>query len=380
MEALKQNRRPLTLVLNIPPHYREPIFRLIENCRECTWIFGENNTDIPSCPTSFMRNVTFLPIAKGKMNTWWLKGLSHLLRLNHKDIILTGEIKFLSSWYVMFRNRLLPKSKRARIYLWSHGWDGTERKLRRAVYRLYFGMADGLLLYGDHSRQIALREGIHPSKIQVIHNSLDHDNLVRIRESMHDNNTRAYFERWFGDVSRPTLAYIGRLSLVKKITQLLEAAALLKSQGRPCNIVIVGDGPDKEVLIHTVAALGLENEVHFCGAIYDFKESAPIVYNADACVSPGHVGLTAIHSLELGTPVITHYDMTAHAPEVEAITPGETGQLFDRDNVESLAKAISRQLDQNIMLGRDAVRRNCYKAIECWTPEWQIEKIIAALK
>ena len=37
------------------------------------------------------------------------------------------------------------------------------------------------------------------------------------------------------------------------------------------------------------------------------------------CVSPGNVGLTAIHSLTYGTPVLTHDNFNFQMPEAEAI-------------------------------------------------------------
>lgn len=382
METLRYPSKDLTLILNICPHYREPIFRLIEKNWDCRWIFGENKTDIPSCDTSFMHSVKTLPLTKGKVNTWWLKGLRRILHLSSsKDIIMTGEIKFLGSWYVMISNRLRPRSRRARIFLWSHGWNGTEKNVRNVFYRLYFGMADGLLLYGDHSRNIALKEGIDPSRIHVIHNSLDHDRFINIRHKMASGNSGAmFFRQWFENPSCPTLVYIGRLSLIKKLQQLFEAVAILKAKGRECNIAIIGEGPDKDTLLRTCSDLRLKNNIHFFGPIYDLTESAPIIYNSDICVSPGHIGLTAIHALELGTPVVTHSDFSAQAPEAETVIPGQTGQLFEKNNVEDLAKAISRQLDRNEAIGRDAVRNTCYEAIESWTPEWQLERFKTALE
>ena len=124
---------------------------------------------------------------------------------------------------------------------------------------------------------------------------------------------------------------------------------------------------------------GINDRIYFCGADYNVTTTAPVVYHAAMCVSPGHIGLTAIHSLELGTPVVTHSDLTSHAPEIESITDGENGQLFEKDNIQDLAKAISRQLDQNRLLGRDAVRNNCYRAVESWTPEWQINALKKAI-
>ena len=46
----------------------------------------------------------------------------------------------------------------------------------------------------------------------------------------------------------------------------------------------------------------------------------------DITVSPDKVGLTAIHSMAYGRPVITHDNMDRQGPEVEAVIPGRTDQ------------------------------------------------------
>ena len=44
---------------------------------------------------------------------------------------------------------------------------------------------------------------------------------------------------------------------------------------------------------------------HFQGAVFD-ESNSELIYHSDLCVSPGNVGLTAIHSLTYGVPVATH--------------------------------------------------------------------------
>lgn len=56
--------------------------------------------------------------------------------------------------------------------------------------------------------------------------------------------------------------------------------------------------------------------------------NAEFIYNADLCVSPGNVGLTAMHSLVFGCPVITHNCFEWQMPEFEAIQPGITGDFL----------------------------------------------------
>ena len=101
---------------------------------------------------------------------------------------------------------------------------------------------------------------------------------------------------------------------------------------------------------------------------------------ADLCVSPGNVGLTAMHSMVFGTPVITHNCFKYQMPEFEAIRLGETGDFFEYNDSHSLAATISHwfQIKQD---KRDEVRVACYQEIDNeWTPEFQMDVIKKNLK
>ncbi len=63
------------------------------------------------------------------------------------------------------------------------------------------------------------------------------------------------------------------------------------------------------------------------GACYDEEIIGELIFNAQLCVSPGNVGLTAMHSLVYGTPVITHNNFSNQSPEFEAIIDGKTGSF-----------------------------------------------------
>src|SRR5439155_1448825 len=104
------------------------------------------------------------------------------------------------------------------------------------------------------------------------------------------------------------------------------------------NVLLVGDGPEKESLQSMAARLRIP--VKFFGACYDEATLARLTMVAHVTVSPGKIGLTAMQSLAYGTPVITHDDHTAQGPEWEAILPGRTGALFHAGDVRHLASVI----------------------------------------
>ena len=90
------------------------------------------------------------------------------------------------------------------------------------------------------------------------------------------------------------------------------------------------------------------------------------------CVVPGDVGLTAIHSMMFGTPVISHNYFPTQGPEFEAIIPDETGAFFEHENVDSLAEVIQKWFSEHS--NREEVRHNCYSEIDNnWTPDYQIK-------
>ena len=118
----------------------------------------------------------------------------------------------------------------------------------------------------------------------------------------------------------------------------------------------------------------------FYGACYDEAANAELIYNADLCVAPGNVGLTAMHSMVFGCPVLTHNDFPLQMPEFEAICENETGSFFKRNDIESLADAISDWFGYNGSR-RETIRRNCFKEIDTqWTPNHQMNILKSVFK
>ena len=116
-------------------------------------------------------------------------------------------------------------------------------------------------------------------------------------------------------------------------------------------------------------SLKLNNSICLFGENYDEKLNARFIMMADCCISPGNVGLTAIHCLSLGTPVITHGNLENQGPEVEVIIPGITGQFFKEDDINDL----SAQIEEFVSPGKKKlIERDCFDVIKKhWTPENQ---------
>ena len=140
------------------------------------------------------------------------------------------------------------------------------------------------------------------------------------------------------------------------------------------NCVLIGEGPAQDELMSLMQEKQLSDRIWFYGACYDEDEISQLINHSDLCVSPGNIGLTAIHSLTYGSPIITGDDFSHQGPEFEVIQPGVTGNFYKQNDVEDLAKTIHEWLTN--VPDRETLRQTCYKVIdEKWNPHYQIEVI-----
>lgn len=299
-------------------------------------------------------------------NTWigpilWQHGLCRkIARSDYDQVIFLGDAHFLSTWFAV----LIARIRRKPSFFWSHGLYGREswlkRKLRTAFYRLASG---GMLLYGNHSRELLEAQGFDPNRLFVVFNCLDYADQLKHRKGLTPGSRIEVRAGLFKQHQHlPLAVFIGRLTPEKKLSLLIEALTKSFANGKPFNLLIIGTGSELSNLTNAVPAQ-LSEHVHFQGACYDESEISKFIDASDLCVSPGNIGLTAIHAMSYGTPVVTHRDAAWQGPEFEAIVEGITGSLFERNNVESLLKEISFWLFQNLA-DREVCRKDCLAIVD----------------
>jgi glycosyltransferase involved in cell wall biosynthesis len=360
----------ICMIFNGAPDYRRAIYLLLENNYACDWNFIKMKDDASAMEmdVKMLANVHYINervIIKPPLT--YQNGLLKLLFNKGKNVFfIAGSLWSVGIWlFCIFKKMFFPQK---RIYFWSHGILGNRGWLRNSIAKLFFSLPDGIFTYGDRARQVMIRAGLDGDSIWPIHNSLDYDVQVAYR-----NNFSDIYKKHFGN-SAPVLFFIGRLTPVKKLDMLIEAFSMMLEKGIDANLVFVGDGPMKIHLQIMVKDLNLENKVWFYGKCFDEREKSELITNADLCVAPGNIGLTAMDSLVYGTPCITMDNFDKQMPEHEAIKEGITGSFFKEDDVDDLTlktvEWLQRQQDRNI------IRQNCYTMIDkFWNPNYQIKII-----
>lgn len=361
---------------NIAPHYRDPLWRVLVSTTdfEIHFFFGEPRKN-------GIRSIDF-------NNLFWLdyKNRIHILRnrrikgllIWQKDVIreilsnrwesfmFLGDMYIISTWIAV----VLAKIRNKKVYYWTHGIYGNENRLKLFIRRQFLMLADKLLLYGNHSKSLMIKNGFDEEKLHVVFNTLDYYRHFQLRNEVINSDfyrTRNYFKNY----KLPILIFIGRLTENKKLDLLVKAVVELNAEKNRLNLILVGDGPVKSSLENLTTELN--GTFKFYGESYDEQELGRLISNASVCVSPGNIGLTAIHALSFGTPVITHNNFNNQMPEFEAIDNGINGAFFEENDLGSLKKTIADWLNRHPQ--KDiGLRNSCYKKIDSfYNPGYQLQ-------
>ncbi|MEG4495739.1 glycosyltransferase family 4 protein [Microcoleus sp. F10-C6] len=145
-------------------------------------------------------------------------------------------------------------------------------------------------------------------------------------------------------LKRPIFLYVGRLTARKGIKTLLEACAILKSQGyADYSLLIVGKGDQREELEAFIKERNFEEQVTWAGWV-EYGSLGAYFQQADVFVFPTFEdvwGMVVPEAMVFGKPVLC----SNGAASCELIAEGENGYIFDPRDSQGLASAMRRFLD-----------------------------------
>lgn len=365
----------VAIVYHIFPHYRRPILRELVKRGDHQYSFYASLDPVDGVK-AFQGDelVSIKPIRFTRLgSTWILKDYWPILFDRSIDvIILHGHPNMPASWLIGLAGRVLGK----RICYWAHGWLKRETFWKRAIRNAHYNLADKVLTYGDRAIAIAKESKFPIRKIVPIYNSLDWLKAEQTLNELLKEGRSAVRERLNLPTSHLLISCVARLTPLCRFDLLLQSASKLAKQNIDCSIVLIGDGPERESL--RLMAEDLNLNVLFVGETYDEDLISSYIFASDVTVSPGKVGLTAMHSLMYGTPVVSHDNLDAQMPEVEAIVPGENGSLFAYGDHESLSKELEYWASRKPE--REVVGEKCIEVIkDRYNPVTQAKTISDAI-
>ncbi len=211
--------------------------------------------------------------------------------------------------------------------------------------------ADGIIVHSEYLADIVHGWGIPKEKIKVIYNGVD------FRPS---DMTKEEARRKIGIFGHSILS-IGRLVPWKGFRMLIKIMPKLFEINQAFRLIIVGDGPDREILVSMIRNLGLEKKVFLVGRK---SQSELAIYLAAAdmfVLDTGYEGFShqILEAMVAGVPVIT----TAVGGNKEIIDQGENGFMVRYNDEFNLIEAIrslwqSPELQKEfIAKGKEAARK-----------------------
>ena len=171
------------------------------------------------------------------------------------------------------------------------------------------------------------------SPIEVIPNGVD----IKPFQTVQNPISR----QQFGFKGKDTiLTYMGRLGLEKNLSFLLRAFAGIAKTYENVNLLIIGDGADRENLADRVRIMEISDRVHFTGMI-PYPELPAYMVAADAFVTASVTEvhpLSVIEALASGLPVVG-----IQSPGIgDTIEDGVTGYLAQEEDLAEFTAKLSR--------------------------------------
>jgi glycosyltransferase involved in cell wall biosynthesis len=145
------------------------------------------------------------------------------------------------------------------------------------------------------------------------------------------------------------------------------------------HVALVGEGEERDNLARLAAQLNIADLVHFLGESYDERYLGQVMGASDLAVIPSGAGLSVMHALVFGTPVLLHDRVEHHFPEWEAVIEGKTGFFYRYGDVNDLAAKIEQAIFP--VPAKNAMADACKTVInEKYNPHRQVETFVQAVR
>lgn len=221
-----------------------------------------------------------------------------------------------------------------KLMLWGHGKNFTVENngIDDRLESFLAQRAVHLFTYTDEGRD-HLQASLGPgAQITVVQNSTNVSG-IRTHLSRMSEVDRARVRSKFQIGNGPAALFVGSFEPSKRLPFLYEACDLIIEQVPSFQLLLGGDGKDREEVI---AAAKQRPYVVVVGRLTE-TELAELASAIDFIAMPGRVGLVAVDSLATGVPIVTT-DWPYHAPEYAYLN--ESNSVTTANSPEAYALAV----------------------------------------
>lgn len=261
------------------------------------------------------------------------------------------------------------RSKRAKfpakIFVKFHGSDAalfatTTRASQRALVRFVLARVDGIGLLSSEERENFARAGVDRRKLFVV------KNVVTGMEDQATPGSANLHAKLGMDEETPLLLFIARFIPAKGLTDVLNACAVLRDQGRAFKLLCVGDGAARAEAEALAARLNLPERVHFFGYVPEGETHAFYAGSTMLLFPTYHYEgfpMVIFKSVAAGLPIIT----TRIRAAADYLSEPDNCLWVEPQHPQMLAEKIAALLDRPEE--RAAMRRHNLELARGFTAE-----------
>lgn len=220
-----------------------------------------------------------------------------------------------------------------------HSMDVVQRsrkdRLRFAVYRHFYGLAERIVFVSNLQRSFFMRLGIHPRSDEVIHNGID---LDRFSAALVEAEARQLRQKLGFSENDLVIGMCAGFREEKRQVDLLEAVRRLRDRNIPAKLLLVGDGIMRRDIEIRRDLLNLQSDVVLCGFQHDVR---PYIAACDVMALTSHTETFPIATLEymaLNKPLVA----SNVGGLSEQVTDGHNGLLYPAGDIDSLVAQFER--------------------------------------
>ncbi len=274
-------------------------------------------------------------IMRHKLDLATIAPIRHLIREQEIDLVHTHGVR------ANLVARMAGKAENIPVVTTFHSLlrfdysSPVEALVARVLTRLTNSRSNQFIAISGAVKDDLMAMGVTPDKIKVIYNGLDMEGF-----SPGDPPDMVRAKLGVAPHQR-VVAMVGRLHAVKGHAILLQAAQQIVSQHDDVVFLLVGEGPERQMIEKTIRELNLGERVIMTGFYPNISELYPIM---DVLCLPSlmeGMGLVLLEAMHFGVPVVA--TQVGGIPEV--IIDGESGLLVDPGDSLALALAITRLLN-----------------------------------
>lgn len=248
----------------------------------------------------------------------------------------------------------VPKYNEAKQFFWNYDELNEEmlpstqnRWIKRFKYfmltqirRVYYTHVDAHVDYIEEAVDIISSYGAKKESIFVTYNSPDTDELFVVKEKIKNKPTLL-------EANPHRIIHVGRLVKWKRVDLLINAVDRLKEKYPKMELIVIGTGPDKEILIEQSKKLGIDNRIKFVGGVYDNETLGKYLSESSIYVLAGMGGLSINDAMCFGKPVICS---VCDGTEKKLVRNNINGFIFKNGNLDDLVDKIDVVLSDPALL------------------------------